>query len=113
MQKPYLPSPDIKIDEDDFALFCEMTEEQSEAEVARVEKEFFDGIDRMTPLDQYRYWRRYVLTNIMTSRRRLRDPRLTRIDVIDEMWREGIKRSQKSLLKHRHHLQTGVWPGSA
>lgn len=111
--EPYLPSREVEIDEDEFALFCEMTEEESEAEVARAEKEFFDGVDRMTPLAQYRYWRRYVLTSIMENRRRLRDPKLARIEVIDELWRNSIKRSQQSLLKHRHKLHTGQWPGSA
>lgn len=111
--KTYLPSRDIEIDEDEFALFCELTEAQADAEVERVERDFFETIDRMTALQQYRYWRRYVLTSILENRRRLRYPTLTRIDVIDDLWRESIKRSQRSLLKHRHHLRTGVWPGTA
>ena len=113
MVRPYLPSRDIEIDEDDFALFCEMTEEQVEAEGKRVNDDFAAMLNRMTPLQEYRYWRRYILTNIMENRRRLRDPKLARIEIIDQMWRKSIKRSQRSLLKHRQHLRTGIWPGEA
>lgn len=113
MAKPYLPSRDIEIDEDEFALFCEMTEEQADAELARANKDFANMLDRMTPLAKYRYWRHFILTSIMENRRRLRNPNLARVEIIDQLWREGIKKSQLSLLKHRHHLQTGVWPGGA
>lgn len=63
--------------------------------------------------ESYRFWRRYVLTSILENRRRLRDQNLARIDCVDQMFRDGIKRSQRSLLKHRHHFQTGMWPGEA
>lgn len=113
MATPYLPSREIEIDEDEFALFCEMTEEQADAEVARADSDFEAMLARMTPLEEYRYWRRYVLTSIMENRRRLRNPNLARVEIIDQLWRDGIKQSQRSLLKHRHHLHTGIWPGRA
>jgi len=113
MAKPYLPSRDVEIDEDEFALFCEMTEEQVEAEGDRANKDFAAMLDRMTLLEEYRFWRRYILQNIIDNRRRLRNPNLARIEIIDQLWRDGIKKSQHSLLKHRHHLRTGVWPGGA
>ena len=113
MTKLYLPSRDIEIDEDEFALFCEMTEEQVDVEVDRADKKFSAMLGRMTPLEEYRFWRRYILQNIIDNRRRLRNPNLARIEVIDQLWRDGIKESQRSLLKHRHFLRTGIWPGRA
>jgi|GEM_PF-4006157 len=113
MTDGYLPTPSIEIDQDEFDLFCELTEEQADAAVAREDKKFNDMLDRMTPLEQYRYWRRFILISIIANRRRLRDPSLARIEFIDQLWRDSIKKSQHNLLKHRHHLRTGVWPGAA
>jgi hypothetical protein len=113
MSKPYLPSRDVEIDEAEWDRAMTLSEAQLDTELEVAERRFDAMLKAMTPLQEYRYWRRYVLTSIMENRRRLRDTKLARIDVIDEMWRNGIKRSQRSLLKHRHHLRTGIWPGSA
>lgn len=110
--KPYLPSRSIEIDEDDFAMFCEMTEEQTEAELKRANDDFAAMLDRMSPLQEYRYWRRYVLTSIMENRRRLRDPKTNHCEIINELWSTGIKKSQHSLLKWRTYRATGTFPGS-
>ncbi len=90
-----------------------LTEEQADAEVAAADREFADFLNGMTTLEHYRFWRRYILTSIMENRRRLVNPNLARIAIVDQMFRDGIKRSQHSLLKHRHHLRTGIWPGEA
>lgn len=111
--KPYLPNRDLAIDEVDWERYLSLSEAEADAECEAVNREFEAFLRAMTPLQEYRYWRRYILTSIMQNRRRLRDPKLARIEIIDQMWRESIKRSQHSLLKHRHHLRTGVWPGAA
>lgn len=111
--RPYLPSRDSEPDEVEWDIYMSMSDAEIEAEGERVNREFQEFHDAMTPLEQYRYWRRYVLTSIMTNRRRLRDPKLNTVEFISNLWRAGIKKSQLSLVKHRHHFKTGVWPGSA
>lgn len=113
MSKAYLPSPDSEIDEVEWDRAMLMSEAEVDAEIAVINREFQAHLDTMTSLQEYRYWRHYILTSIMANRRRLRNPNLARIEIIDKMWRDGIKKSQLSLLKHRHHLRTGVWPGAA
>lgn len=113
MSEPYLPSRDNDPDDAEWEIFMSMSDAEIDAESERVQREFVAFLNAMTPLEQYRYWRNYVLTSIMTNRRRLRDPKLNTIDIISRMLRESIKRSQLSLVKQRHHLRTGVWPGSA
>ena len=111
--KPYLPSRDHELDEAEWDRWVALSEEQIQAEIDAANREFADFLNTMTPLQHYRYWRRYILTSIMENRRRLRDPALAHISIIDQMFRDGIKRSQRSLLKHRHQFRTGVWPGGA
>lgn len=111
--KPYLPSPDREIDDAEWERHMSMCETQIEVEWQSITREYEAFLKSMSRLEEYRYWRRYILTSIMQNRRRLRNPSLTRIEIIDQMFRESIKRSQLSLSKHRHHLQTGIWPGAA
>lgn len=111
--RPYLPSRGDEIDEAEWSRWMTLSESEAEAEVAAADRDFQKFCNSMSPLQSYRFWRRYVLISIMENRRRLRDPRLARIAIVDQMFREGIKRSQRSLLKHRHHFQTGQWPGEA
>lgn len=111
--KPYLPSRESNFDEAEWDRFMELSEAEADREVAAADREYTDFLDAMTPLQSYRYWRRFVLTSIMENRRRLRNPALCQIEIITQMWRDSIKRSQHSLLKHRHHLRTSIWPGEA
>lgn len=111
--KPYLPSRDSHFDEAEWDRWMTLSEAEADREVAAADREYTDFLNAMTPLQEYRYWRRFVLTSIMENRRRLRNPALCQIEIITQMWRDGIKRSQQSLLKHRHHFQTGIWPGQA
>lgn len=111
--RPYLPSRNIDIDDAEWDRWMTLSESQAAAEVEAADREFDNFLAAMTPLQAYRFWRRYVLTSIMENRRRLVDPKLARIAIVDQMFRDGIKKSQRSLLKHRHHFQTRVWPGEA
>lgn len=113
MRKPYLPSRDTTLDEAEWDRWMKLSERQMEAEVEAEERKFTEFLNAMTPLQSYRYWRRFLLLSCMENRRRLRDPNLARIEIVDQMFRDSIKRSQHSMLKHRHHLRTGVWPGEA
>lgn len=110
---PYLPSRESSFDEAEWDRWMTLSEAEAEREVEAANREYTEFLNAMTPLQEYRYWRRFVLTSIMENRRRLRNPDLCKIDIITQMWRDGIKRSQQSLLKHRHHFQTGIWPGQA
>lgn len=109
----YLPSRDSELDDAEWECVMSMSEAQIEAEWQSVNREYEAFLNSMSRLQEYRYWRRYILTSIMENRRRLRNPDLCQIEIIQQMWRESIKRSQISLSKHRHHLQTGTWPGEA
>lgn len=113
MSQPYLPNRDHEIDDAEWQRVMALSEAQIEAEWQAIDREYTEFLKAMTRMEEYRYWRRYILISIMENRRRLRNPNLARIEIIDQMWRESIKRSQRSLWKHRHHLRTGVWPGSA
>lgn len=113
MSKSYLPSRSTEIDEAEWDRWMTLSDAQMDAEVEAEDRKFTEFLDAMTPLQSYRYWRHFILTSIMENRRRLVDPKLARIAIVDQMFRDGIKRSQHSLLKHRHHLRTGIWPGEA
>jgi hypothetical protein len=114
MVKSYLTETESHFDDEvEMDRWMKMTEAEQEREVKAADREFSEFLDAMSPLESYRYWRRFVLTSIMENRRRLRNPALCQIDFVTQMWRDGIKNSQRSLLKHRHHFQTGVWPGQA
>ena len=112
MKKPYLTSPPREDDPEEWDRYMTMSEAELDAEIERVNREFETFLADKTPLQEYRFWRRYILVSIMENRRRLRDPSLNNIDVISEMWRKSIKRSQLSLLKQREFLKTGIYPGS-
>lgn len=113
MSKPYLSSGESDPDEVEWDRWMSLSEDEVEREVQAADRQYDEFLAAMTPLQSYRYWRRFVLTSIMENRRRLRNPALCQIEFVTQMWRDGIKRSQRSLLKHRHHFQTGVWPGQA
>jgi hypothetical protein len=104
---------DPEIDDAEWQRVMSMTEAQIDAEWKAAESEYTAFLKAMSRMEEYRYWRRYILTSIMANRRRLRDPSLARIEVIDKMFRDGIRKSQLSLLKWREHLRTGVFPGTA
>lgn len=60
---------------------------------------------------QIAHHRKRALTNIMENRLRLRDPRLNTIDLVTQMWRDGIRRNQIRLVRLRAWRATGVEPG--
>lgn len=113
MTDSYLPSRDNHFDEVEMERWMELSESEADREVEAADREYSAFLNSMTPLESYRYWRRYVLTSIMENRRRLRKPELCTIEFVTQMWKDGIKRSQHSLLKHRHNFRTGMWPGEA
>src|SRR6266550_8941880 len=108
MAKSYLPSPDREIDDAEWERVMSLSEAQIDAEWNAIDREYTAFLKSMSRLEEYRYWRRYILTSIMENRRRLRDPSISRIEIIDRMWRNSIKRSQRSLYKHRHNLKSNT-----
>jgi hypothetical protein len=90
----------------------------SEEEIAAEERtlnaklEESDRMFRRLPVErQIACLRRWALEDVMINRRRLRDPRLNTIDVVTQMWRDGIRRNQIKLVKLRAWRATGVEPG--
>jgi hypothetical protein len=89
----------------------------SEEEIAAEERtlnaklEESDRMFRRLPVErQIACLRRWALEDVMINRRRLRDPRLNTIDVVTQMWRDGIRRNQIKLVKLRAWRATGVEP---
>jgi hypothetical protein len=112
MSKPYLPGRDqLLTNDEDWDRFMHLSDAEAEAEVLSHELEFWRFISEMDGVQQYRFWRHYILTSIMENRRRLRNPELHHLDIIDKIWRDAIRHAQRKLLQHRIHLKTGVWPG--
>lgn len=100
-------------DDLEFQLWCEATDKERDAEFARLEAKYIAWRDSLTPQQEYRVDRGSLLRAIRDNRRRLRDPTLARIEVIDELWRQHIRRNQVRLLELRTWRATGVYPGSA
>jgi hypothetical protein len=96
----------------DWDEWTELTDAQQEAIVAREMAELERRLDAMTIPQQVAHHRHFVLKSIKENRRRLHDPNLARIEIIDQHWRQGIKRSQIRLLKLRVWRATGIYPGA-
>jgi len=102
--------------DDDFEFWMEASDEQVEREETRLNNMMAE-LDRrlaaMTVPQQVSHHRHFLLRDIMENRRRLRNPRLARIDIIDDMFRESVRRCQMRLLKLRIWRATGTYPGTA
>lgn len=104
---------DIADDDLDWKEWLELTDEQQEAILDREMAALQRKLDAMTIPQQVAHHRYFTLKAIRENRERLRDPKLRRIEIIDEMWRASIKRSQKRLLELRTWRTTGTYPGRA
>jgi hypothetical protein len=102
-------------DEDDLESeeFSKLSHKQQEAEINRLMQELSDKLDAMTVPEQVAHHRHFVLESIRKNRRRLKDPKLSRIEVIDDIFRQHIRRAQIRLAKLRHWRETGHYPGEA
>lgn len=94
--------------------YMHATEEEIAAEErmlnARLEEA--DRMFRQLPVrKQIALERRWALEVIMDNRRRLRNPQLNTIDLVTQLWRDGLRRNQMKLVRLRAWRATGVEPG--
>jgi len=101
-------------DDIDMDAWFAMTEAERNAELRRVEAQWNEHCDRLArqPVRvQVAVQRGSRLRSILENRRRLRDPKLARIEFIDDLFRQSIRRDQVRLVKLRIWRATGVYPG--
>ena len=68
MRKAYLPSRDNDFDEAEWDRWMTLSDSQIEAEIDAADRQFAEFCNAMSPLQSYRYWRRFILTSIMENR---------------------------------------------
>lgn len=110
-----MSEPDDDMLSDDVAMeeWMSMTDAQQEAELAREMDKYNRWHDSLTLAQQILVARGSALRSIMENRRRLRTPELCTIEYVVGMWKDGIRRSQRRLVKIRTWRSTGIYPGEA
>jgi hypothetical protein len=99
------------MDDIEWVEWLELTDDQQEATIDREMAALQRKLDAMTLRQQVVHHRHFVLESIRENRARLRNPELARIEIIDQLWRDHIRRSQLRLLKLRIWRSTGIYPG--
>jgi hypothetical protein len=102
---------DLIDDDIDMDEWMKFSDEQMEAILAREVAQYNRLYDAMTLKQQITYETRSALRRIMENRIRLSNPTLCTIEYVTQMWRDGLRRNQRKLLKIRIWRQTGVYPG--
>ena len=100
-------------DDLDWEEWMAMSDAQQDAFLNRQREEYTRRLRSMTIPQQVAHHRHFVLQLIKDNRRRLRDPNLNTIEIINNLWRDGIRRGQIRLVKLRIWRETGVYPGKA
>lgn len=90
-----------------------MTDEQQDAELERSMLEHEAWYNGLTLRQQVRIQTRSAMRFIMENRARLRNPDLCTIPYVVGLWREGVRRNQRRLVKIRIWRTTGTYPGEA
>lgn len=105
----------INDDDDDEELdmeeFMKLTDEEGEAACEREMKKYNDWFASLSRDQQVRYLRHRALKTILENRNRLKNPDLCIIPYVVELWKDGVRRGQRNLLKVRHFRATGIYPG--
>ena len=101
--------------DDDVAMeeWMAKTDAQQEAEISREMDKYNRWYDSLTIEQQVRFERGSALRNIMDNRRRFRTPSLCTIEYVVGLWKEGVRRNQRRLVKIRTWRSTGTYPGEA
>lgn len=99
--------------DDDLAMeeWMSMTDAQQDAMLEREMIEFKRWYDSQPLEQQIRITIRSTLRRIIENRARLKRPELCTIEYVVGLWREGIRRNQRRLVKIRIWRATGVYPG--
>jgi len=95
----------------DWDEWLELTDDQQEAIIDREMAALQRKLDAMTIAEEVAHHRHFNLKSIRENRARLRNPVLAQIEVINQVWRDHIRRSQLRLLKLRVWRSTGTYPG--
>lgn len=91
----------------------EAADRRLDAELQRLMQERQNYLDSLTLSERVAYMRNSWLRNIRENRKRLRDTRLNRIEIINQFWRQGLRIGQLELVKLREYRRTGIYPGRA
>lgn len=100
-------------EDEDWDDWLDMTDAEKDAALERSMNEHERWYKGLTREQQIAYHRRSALRMIRDNRRRLRTPSLCTIEYVVGLWREGVRRNQRRLLKIREWRRTGVYPGEA
>lgn len=100
-------------DDDDLDMdeWMAMSDAERDAAEAREWRKYDNWRNSLTIEQEIRVDTRSALHSIMENRRRLRTPHLCTIPFITELWKEGIRRRQRQLVKLRIFRSTGARPG--
>lgn len=101
-------------DDLDMDWYMALSEAELTAEERRLNADLEESarrFERLPARTQIAWHRQRALHSIKENRRRLRDPQLNTIDIVTQMWRDGVRRGQMKLLKLRAWRATGVEPG--
>ena len=99
------------MDDIEWEEWLELTDDQQEAIIDREMAALQRKLDAMTVAQQVAHHRHFTLESIRENRARLHNPKLARIEIIDQLFRESIRRSRLRLLKLRIWRSTGTYPG--
>lgn len=101
--------------DDDVAMeeWMAMTDAQQDAELNREMDKYNRWYDSLTLKQQIHVNTRNAMRSIMENRERLRKPELCTIEYVVGLWKEGIRRNQRRLVKIRSWRSTGIYPGEA
>jgi hypothetical protein len=107
-------SDDNMLDDDDaMEEWMSLTDAQQDAALEREMNKWNRHYDAMSFERKIAYHRSSSLRAIMENRARLRKPELCTIEYVVGLWREGIRRNQRRLVKIRIWRATGIYPGEA
>jgi hypothetical protein len=110
-----MTDPDDDMLDDDVAMeeWMAKTDAQQEAEIASEMDKYNRWFDSLTLDQQIRVERGAALRRIMENRARLRRPELCTIEYVVGLWKAGVRRNQRRLVKIRTWRSTGIYPGEA
>lgn len=105
--------PDMLDDDAAMEEWLALSDAEQDAEVERAMAEHMRWWNSLTIQQQMAVDTRNALRRIIENRARLRDPKLCTIEYVVGLWKDGIRRNQKRLVKIRVWRSTGVYPGEA
>lgn len=101
-------------DDMDMDEWMNMTDDQQGVMLEREMRKHEQWYNSLTLKQQIKYQTCSAMYGIMENRKRLRNPELCTIEYVTNIWRSGIRRNQRRLLKIRiWRTTTGVYPGEA